>query len=91
MRQTPEQGAQTRKQGALTRKQGARIRGQRIRAREEGARLKVLTEKRVVEAVVEPWSAKILGWAPLAGMIFSVTFGIFISIAAICIAVSSTQ
>jgi hypothetical protein len=90
MRQTPEQGAQTRKQGALTRKQGARIRGQRIRAREERARLKVLTEKRV-EDVVEPWSAKILGWAPLAGMIFSVTFGIFINIAAICIAVLSTQ
>jgi hypothetical protein len=90
MRQTREQGVQTRKQGALTRKQGARIREQRIRAREERARLKVLTEKHV-EDVVVPWSAKILGWARLAGMIFSVTFGILVSITAICIAVWSAE
>ena len=90
MKQTREQGARTRKQGALTRKQGARILEQRIRALEERARLKVLTEKRV-EDVVVPWSAKILGWAPLAGMIFSVTFGIFVSVTAICIAVWSAE
>ena len=90
LRQTREQGAQTRKQGALSRKQVARMREQRIRSREERARLKVLTEKHV-EDVVVPWSAKILGWAPLAGMIFSVTFGIIVSIAAIWVAVWSAE
>jgi hypothetical protein len=78
---------QTREQGALTRKQGARIREQRVRARKQLARLKLLTDKHV-EAPV-PRSAKVLGWVPLAGMIFSFTFGIIVSITAICIAVWS--
>jgi hypothetical protein len=43
------------------------------------------------EDVVVPRSAKITGWVPLAGTIFSVTFGIIVSIAAIWIAVWSAE
>jgi len=80
---------QTREQGALTRKQAALLREQRIRKRRERARLKILTEERVKAPV--PRSAKILGWVPRAGTIFSITFGIIVSIAAIWVAVWSTE
>jgi hypothetical protein len=81
---------QTHQQGAQTRKQGALIRKQRVRERRERARLKLLTDKHV-EDVVVPRSSKIPGWVPLAGMIFNFTFGIIVSITAICIAVLSAE